>query len=234
MDEISFHRMLKVMEAQGIVLQDMGRHEAALCALRRATALTPKTESSTDTIKARIFFSISRSGMALEEPETVHDALDASQRYGHDIGLILNVKGLLARSQMQHADALKYLTKSIRRNPLEARYAAQCICNESLHIQFDDHILSICFIFLHEFLLYSSGLILILQLYMLCPSISRSHKQAAVEDDVDELTGRTNREVANMVLGHTKSESTDLLRSKGIDEQWYSASSINSKLAWLF
>lgn len=151
MDEISFHRMLKVMEAQGIVLQDMGRHEAALCALRRAVALTPKTESSTDPIKARIFFSISRSGMALEEPETVHDALDASQRNGHDIGLILNVKGLLARSQMRHADALKYLTKSIRRNPLEARYAAQCICNKSLHIQFDDDTLSICCIFLHEF-----------------------------------------------------------------------------------
>lgn len=114
----------QVAEAQGLVLQDLDRHAESLPILQHAWDLLPNEEVQFDVVGARMHFAIAQSALALNQPETVNRALKKSHSLGHDMGLILNVKGLLARSQNDFVKALKYLTKSIKRRPSEARYSS--------------------------------------------------------------------------------------------------------------
>lgn len=107
------------------MLQDMDRHAESLPILQHAWDLLPMEEVEFNAVGARLHFAIAQSALALDQPDIVNKALKKSQSLGQDMGLILNVKGLLARSQSDFVKALKYLTKSIKRRPNEAR----CSCS---------------------------------------------------------------------------------------------------------
>lgn len=109
-------------ESEGLVLRDMDRHSESLPVLRHALELLPNNQSCHQEAAARIYFSIAQSSLAINLPNEVNKALHEAQQLGHNLGLILNVKGLLARSLNDQTLALKYLSKSIRRKPNEARY----------------------------------------------------------------------------------------------------------------
>lgn len=113
--------VLQVAESEGLVLQDMDKHTDALPVLGHALKLLPDNHLCRQEIAARMCFSIAQSSLAINLPDDVNEALHEAKRLGHNLGLILNVRGLLARSQKNQALALKYLSKSIRRNPSEAR-----------------------------------------------------------------------------------------------------------------
>ncbi|GMH32673.1 hypothetical protein BSKO_00507 [Bryopsis sp. KO-2023] len=166
----------RVVESQGLILQDLNQHQVALPTLRRALELLPEEELEYKTVSARMHFAIAQSGLALDLPDAVHEALGQAQRMGQDMGLILNIKGLLARGQREHDQALKYLTKAIRRNPGEPRLVfdrSQCYMELRRYKEAEEDISrALKLLPLNPTLLYSRALALIQR---------RSYKLAAVD-----------------------------------------------------